>query len=68
MLSHDQERQARLREEVVDARAAHGGLDYDWLMGLRASTFHSEVSTLCRAADSEPSAYLDAICRETLRL
>jgi cytochrome P450 len=36
MLSHDQERQARLRQEVADARAAHGSLDYDQLMGLRA--------------------------------
>ena len=46
-LAMNQEAQERLRKEVTDARALHGDLDYDLLMGL---------------------PYLDAVCRETLRL
>jgi hypothetical protein len=68
MLAHDPERQARLRKEVADARAAHGSLEYDQLIGLRASTPVSKFGMLSRATDDEPLAYLDAICRETLRL
>ena len=39
--------QDRLREEISAARAEHGDLDYDTLVGL---------------------PYLDAVCRETLRV
>ena len=47
MLSRNADVQIRLREEVYSARAQHGDLDYDTLMGL---------------------PYLDAVCRETLRV
>ena len=47
LLSMDQERQTKLREEVTAAREERGDLDYDTLMSL---------------------PFLDAVCRETLRL
>ena len=47
LLSMDQERQTKLREEVTAAREERGDLDYDSLMSL---------------------PFLDAVCRETLRL
>lgn len=47
ILSHNLEAQERLRNEVTQARAVHGDLDYDTLMNL---------------------PYLDAVCREMMRL
>ena len=47
VLSNDLKAQQKLREEVTEARAVNGDLDYDTLMNL---------------------PYLDAVCRETMRL
>ena len=47
ILSHNPEAQERLRNEVSQARADNGDLDYDTLMNL---------------------PYLDAVCREMMRL
>ncbi|KAH6887849.1 cytochrome P450 [Coprinopsis sp. MPI-PUGE-AT-0042] len=47
LLAEHQDVQDRLRQEIRDAKAKHGQLDYDQLVAL---------------------PYLDAVCRETLRL
>jgi len=47
LLSHHQEVQERLRQEILAARKEHGELSFDNLMAL---------------------PYLDAVCRETLRV
>ena len=47
LLALHPEVQEKLRNEVTEARAKQGDLDYDALMGL---------------------PYLDAVCRETLRV
>lgn len=56
------DRQARLRQEVSEARAA-GNLDYDKLMALRQFPSSQFMPNLTFWA-----AFLDAIVRETLRL
>ena len=47
LLSHHQDVQEKLRQEILAARKEHGELSFDTLMAL---------------------PYLDAVCRETLRV